>query len=194
MHRKRLLLLGGGSGVLVSVLLLISVHVQSVATSPKIPPLVACTPTPAAPTPYPILSAEEQKTPGIGLTAIARYQATHPGDVHNPTQVTDLAPQIPKGQKPEVIVRDPNCSYEGFLIAPNQQAYDALATSLPTNDLIVSMLPAQDTLHRTLLPGPTVPVGTPGVYINHQGTPITTVPTPPFPVPQVTPVLPAPTR
>jgi hypothetical protein len=183
MYRKHLLLLGGGIGILVSAFLLISVHVQGISTSPKIPPLAACTPTPAVRAPYPTLSAEEQKTPGIGLTAIAHYQATHPGDVHNPKQVTDLAPQLSKGQKPEVIVRDPDCTYEGFLIAPDQQAYNALATSLPTNHLIISMLPAPDSLRHTAIPGLTGPAGTPGVYINHQGTPITIVPTPSFPVP-----------
>lgn len=80
-------------------------------------------------------------------------------------------------------MRDPDCTYEGFLIAPNQQAYDALIKSLPSNTTLVTILPAQNTLGRQSLPGPTGPAGTPGVSINHQGTPFTTIPTPPFPVP-----------
>ncbi len=183
MHRKYLLLLGGVVSVLVAALVIISVHVQGITPVAGVPPLAACTPTPAVRAPYPTLSPDEQKTPGIGQTAITRYQATHPGDVHNPKKVTDLAPQLAKGDKPEVIVRDPDCTYEGFLIAPDQPSYDSLIKSLPANTTAVSMLPAQNTLRHTVVPGPSGPAGTPGVFINHQGTPMTTIPTPPFPIP-----------
>lgn len=136
-------------------------------------------PTPITRRPTFTISPNEINTPGAFNTAVARYQATYPGDVHIPTQTIDLAPQIPANGKWTYVVRHADCSY-AYVLVPNEQTATFLQ-QLPLGDTVISSIPPALVLGTSRHPqAPTRnPKQTPGVPYDANGSPITTVIAPP---------------
>lgn len=102
-------------------------------------PVAACTPTPVVRHPTFTIAPDQRVTPGALNTAIARYQATYPGDVHLPARTTDLEPQVAANNKQMVIVRHVDCTYEAYLMTGGKIA--AFTSGLPSGDSVVTIGP-----------------------------------------------------
>lgn len=138
----------------------------------------ACTPTPLARHPTFTVAPNNRSTPGAFNTAIARYQATYPGDVIIPTQTVDLAPQIPSADKETLVVRHANCTYDYVLLPSSDVA--SYQSTLPSGDTIVAQAPPESSFGKHPPPPPTLmPNQTPGISYGPNGTTIPAGATPP---------------
>lgn len=145
-----------------------------------------CTPTPASPAPTFTLPPNGQYTPGVLNTSIAAYQATYPGGVIDPKQLTDLDPQLPERDKEHIVVQLAGCTYQTVLLDPSKVAN--YVNNPPPGVAVIAVAPPFSAFEQqrpnaaaTLPPG-----RTPGVAYNASGTPVTvqpnrTVPAPPPP-------------
>ena len=178
MRKLMLLLFSVGCIGAISVAIYLSAHMSGVQSAP----ISACTPTPAVRVPTFTVGPGQQSTPGASLTAVARYQATYPGDVITASRVTDLEPQIPNTDKRVIVVRHLDCTYAYFRIATTQQAFDALVRTLSPGDSVVTIFDPESA--RGKRPSPNLPASlTPGVPYDAQGRPITASAPPPASIP-----------
>ncbi|MHB8647437.1 MAG: hypothetical protein ACYDAR_16765 [Thermomicrobiales bacterium] len=111
-------------------------------------------------------------------TKIAVYQAAYPGDHIVPTRITDLASQVSYNDKFAIMVRHADCTYEQFLIAPDQ--LPTFSQHLQPGDSVYGQIaPPSARIRRE---PPTGVIGQrPGGPVNASGTPITNQPTVHFP-------------
>lgn len=144
-------------------------------------PVAACTPTPVVRHPTFTIAPDQRVTPGALNTAIARYQATYPGDVHLPARTTDLEPQVAANNKQMVIVRHVDCTYEAYLMTGGKIA--AFTSGLPSGDSVVTIGPPPSSAYiHGYTPTPR-PGQTPGIGYGADGKPITVTVLPPGSIP-----------
>lgn len=173
----------GGMALLIGIVI-VSLNVHSASTPPaatgSASPSAACTPTPAVRRPTFTVDPAVRLTPYAQFTAVARYQATYPGDVHLPARTTDLAPQIAQKDKVEIYVRLPDCSYESYLMAWNQQTIDTFIGGLQVGRTVVAIVPPSSAMQRAPAGSPPASVALPP----SNSSPLPFVPaTPAFPLP-----------
>lgn len=174
MRRRVILVLGGCLFLVCTSVLLVKWRSYGVQGAVQTAAAVAaCTATPAIRAPTFTVSPAERSTPNAQVTAFARYEATYPGDVARPSKTTDLAPQIAQEDKQTVVIRHITCSYEYYLIAPDQQSFDTFVRGLPPGDTVVTIFAPGSVRGKRPPPATPRPNQTPGVAYGPNGTPIT---------------------
>ena len=131
----------------------------------------ACTPTPAVRRPTLTIAPAERNTPNAAITAIARYQATYPGDVIGPTRTTDLAPQVPQRDKVTIVVRHANCTYDYYYLTADQIA--GFRAGLPPGDTIFASAPPESLIGKHPPPAPQPSGAAPGIGFDANGNRVT---------------------